>query len=138
MMLSPHPPWTTLKNGLFKAPMKSPVSVFDPSAFPLIHQPVSGPMRRDLRRVPRSKRSPREFIGGFERLAIACLHGDADKRSGPGHPNRTPNPHRAAVGRDRAAAPNCRAGAPAEKMAREMADLLHQQWQPAIIDLGAA
>src|SRR5208282_2551838 len=44
MMLSPHPPWTTLKNGLFKAPMKSPVSVFDPSAFPLIHQPVSGPL----------------------------------------------------------------------------------------------
>src|SRR5260370_42532299 len=50
-----HTPWTTLKNGLFKAPMKSPVSVFDPSAFRLIHQPVSGPMRRHLRRVLRSK-----------------------------------------------------------------------------------
>src|SRR5208337_1229026 len=29
-----HTPWTTLKNGLFKAPMESSVSVFDPSAFP--------------------------------------------------------------------------------------------------------
>src|SRR5713226_9831557 len=26
----------------------------------------------------------REFIGGFERLAITCVHGDADKRSSPG------------------------------------------------------
>jgi hypothetical protein len=58
-----------------------------------------------------SKLNPREFIGGFERLAIACRHGDADKRRGPGHPKRTPNPYRAAVGRDRAAPSNRRAGA---------------------------
>jgi hypothetical protein len=30
--------WTTLKNGLLKAPMKSAVSVFSPSAFRFIHQ----------------------------------------------------------------------------------------------------
>jgi hypothetical protein len=30
--------------------------------------PVSGPMRRDLRRVPRSKLDPRRFIGGFASL----------------------------------------------------------------------
>jgi len=58
-----------------------------------------------------SKRNPHEFIGGFERLAIACLHGDADKRGGPGRWKRTPNPHRAAVGRDRAAPSNRRTGA---------------------------
>jgi hypothetical protein len=62
------------------APMKSPVSVFDPSAFPLIHQPVSGPMRRHLRRVPRSKLNLHEFIGGFERLAIACRGAKCDAR----------------------------------------------------------
>jgi hypothetical protein len=44
-------------------------------------------------------------------MAIACLHGDADKRSGLGRPKRTPNPHRAAVGRDCPAPSNRRAGA---------------------------
>jgi hypothetical protein len=38
-----------------------------------------------------SELNPREFVGGFERLAIACLHGDVDKRSGFGRPKRTPN-----------------------------------------------
>jgi hypothetical protein len=52
--------------------MKSPVSVFDPSAFPLIHHPVSGPMRRDLRRVPRSKLDPRLSMIGL-RHQIAGL-----------------------------------------------------------------
>ena len=33
-----------------------------------------------------SKLNPHEFIGGFERLAITCVHGDADKRSSPGRP----------------------------------------------------
>ena len=60
---------------------------------------------------PSSKLNPHEFIGGFERLAITCLHGDADKRSSPGRPKRTPNPHCAAVGIDRAAPSNCRTGA---------------------------
>jgi hypothetical protein len=67
--------------------------------------------RSILGRCGFSKRNPHEFIGGFERLAIACLHGDADKRGGPGRRKRTPNPHRAAVGRDRAAPPNCGARA---------------------------
>jgi|SRR5208282_4549541 len=54
--------------------------------------------------VPRrssSKLNPREFVGGFERLAIACVHGEADKRSAPGRQKRTPNSHRAAIGIDR-------------------------------------
>src|SRR5208282_5530028 len=60
-----------------------------------------------------SNLNPSEFIGGFERLAIACVHGDADKRSAPGRPKRrTPDPHRAAVGIDRAAPSNRRAPAP--------------------------
>ena len=67
--------------------------------------------RSILGRCGFSKRNPHEFIGGFERLAIACLHGDADKRGGPGRRKRTPNPHRAAVGRDRAAPSNRRTGA---------------------------
>ena len=58
-----------------------------------------------------SKPNPHEFIGGFERLAIACLHGDAGKQSGPGRPKRTPNPHRAGAGIDRPAPSNSRAGA---------------------------
>ena len=41
-----------------------------------------------------SKLNPRGFIGGFDRLGIACVHGDA------------PNPHRAVVGNDRAAPSN--------------------------------
>ena len=40
-----------------------------------------------------SKLNPHEFIGGFERLAIACLHGDLDKRDSPGRRERTPNPY---------------------------------------------
>src|SRR5579864_2127610 len=47
----------------------------------------------------------------FERLAITCVHGDADKRSCPRRSKRTPNPHCAAVGIDRAAPSNCRTGA---------------------------
>jgi hypothetical protein len=58
-----------------------------------------------------SKLNPQGFIGGFERMAIACLHGDANKRSAAARPPRTPNPNCAAVGRDRAAPSNCRAGA---------------------------
>jgi hypothetical protein len=53
-----------------------------------------------------SKLNPHEFIGGFERLAITCVHGDADERSSPGRPKRTPNLHCAAVGIDRAAPSN--------------------------------
>jgi hypothetical protein len=30
-----------------------------------------------------SKLNPREFIRGFDLLAICCIHGDADKRSRP-------------------------------------------------------
>ena len=40
---------------------------------------------------------PRELAGGFERLAIACPHGDADKSTSPARPQRTPNPYRAAL-----------------------------------------
>jgi hypothetical protein len=58
-----------------------------------------------------SKLNPHEFIGGFERMAIACLHGEADKRSGIGRAKRTPNPYLAAFGIDRAAPSNRRAGA---------------------------
>jgi hypothetical protein len=52
-------------------------------------------------RCPLSKLSPHEFIDGFEHLAIAWVHGDADKRSGPGRPKQTPNPHRVGAGIDR-------------------------------------
>jgi hypothetical protein len=59
-----------------------------------------------------SKLNPSEFIGGFERLAIACVHGNAEKRSAPGRrKRRTPDPYRAAVGIDRAAPSNRRAPA---------------------------
>ena len=58
-----------------------------------------------------SKLDPREFIGGFGRLAIACLHGDADKRRDLGRAKRTPNPYLAAFGIDRAATSNRGAGA---------------------------
>jgi hypothetical protein len=54
-----------------------------------------------------SKLNPRELVGGFERLAIASLYGDADKRCAVARPQRTPNPHRAAVGIDRPAPSNC-------------------------------
>jgi hypothetical protein len=43
--------------------------------------------------------------------AIACSHGDADKRRAAAPPQRAPNPNCAAVGSDRAAASNRRAGA---------------------------
>src|SRR5260370_19804946 len=36
----------------------------------------SGLMYRDLRRVPRSKLNPPEFIDGFDLLAIASIHGE--------------------------------------------------------------
>src|SRR5712692_10307835 len=35
---------------------------------------------------PSSELNPHRFIGGFARLAIACLHAHADQRSGPGRP----------------------------------------------------
>jgi hypothetical protein len=58
-----------------------------------------------------SKLNPPGFIGGFERMAIACLYGDADRRSAAARPQRTPNPNRAAVGGDRPAPSNRRARA---------------------------
>jgi hypothetical protein len=47
---------------------------------------------------PSSKPDPPEFIGGFERLTIACVHAEADKQSRPGRPERTSNPYLAAFG----------------------------------------
>jgi hypothetical protein len=44
---------------------------------------------------PFSKLGPRRFVGSFDRPRIACVHGDAGKRSIPGRPKRIPNPHRA-------------------------------------------
>jgi hypothetical protein len=58
-----------------------------------------------------SKLNPQGFIGGFERIAIARLDGDADKRSAAARLPRTPNPNCAAVGGYRAAPSNCRARA---------------------------
>jgi hypothetical protein len=73
---------------------------------------------RALARLPQTRHhcgfsqlNPHEFIGGFEGLAIAYLHGSADERSGLGRPKRISNPHRATVGRDRAAPSNCGAEA---------------------------
>src|ERR1017187_6404449 len=60
---------------------------------------------------PFSKPDPREFIGDFERMAIACLHGEADRWSGLGRPKRIPNPFLAAFGIDRAAPSKRRAEA---------------------------
>ena len=74
-------------------------------------QAVVGAVRPRGAGCPSSKLSPREFVGGFERKAIACVHGEADKWSATGRPKRTPNPHRAGVGSDRAAPSNCGAGA---------------------------
>src|SRR5215471_11576043 len=47
---------------------------------------------------PSSKLNPHEFIGGLDLLAIVCIYGEADKRSCPGPPKRTPNPHRSGAG----------------------------------------
>jgi hypothetical protein len=58
-----------------------------------------------------SKLNPRDLIGGFERMAIACLYGDADKLTSPARPQRIPKPHRAAVGIDRPAPSDCGARA---------------------------
>jgi hypothetical protein len=58
-----------------------------------------------------SKLSPPDFIGGFERLGIACVDGRVAKRSEAGRPKRTPDPHRAVAESDRAAPSDCRAGA---------------------------
>src|SRR5229473_2920784 len=49
---------------------------------------------QQLTRCGFSKLDPCGFIGGFDRLGIACVHGDA------------PNPHNAGVGSDSAAASN--------------------------------
>jgi hypothetical protein len=76
-----------------------------------------------------SQLNPHEFIGGFEGLAIACLHGSADKRSGLGRPKRIPNPHRATVGRDRAAPSNC--GAEAQPNSSPVLS----PWGSAVLDL---
>ena len=57
-----------------------------------------------VHRCPFSKLNPRGFIGGCDRLAIACVHGHSDRRSIVGLPKRTPNPHRAGAESDRAAA----------------------------------
>jgi hypothetical protein len=35
------------------------------------------------RSCPSSKLNPRELVGGFERLAVGCFDGDADKRALP-------------------------------------------------------
>jgi hypothetical protein len=58
-----------------------------------------------------SKLDPHEFIVDLESLAIICVHGDADKRSGRGRPMRTPKPHWAIAGIDRTAPSSCRSGA---------------------------
>ena len=55
---------------------------------------------------PYSKLNPPEFIGGFDLSAIACSHGDGDKRSARGRRKRAANPHFAAVGIDSAAPSN--------------------------------
>src|ERR1700738_2541503 len=39
---------------------------------------------------PSSKRNPHVFFGRFTLVAIACLHGHADQRSGSGRLKRTP------------------------------------------------
>ncbi len=57
------------------------------------------------------KLNAHELVGGFERLAIACPYGDAEKRGAAAGLRRTPHSHRAAVGLDRAAPSNRRAGA---------------------------
>jgi AraC-like DNA-binding protein len=68
------------------------------------HSGASKAFKRAIKRIPpadvellrkpcgSSKLNPRELVGGFERLAIACLHGDADKRSGLGRPEASPEP----------------------------------------------
>jgi hypothetical protein len=40
-----------------------------------------------------SKPDPHGLIGGFDRLRIACLHGDAQQMSPPVRWKGTPNPH---------------------------------------------
>jgi hypothetical protein len=66
-------------------------------------------MQPDAAGCGSSKLDPRELVGGFERLAIACLYGDADKCSAAARPQRTSNSHLAAVGIDCPAPSNCRA-----------------------------
>ena len=59
-----------------------------------------------------SQLDPRELVGGFDRLAVACSDGYRDKRIILGGPRqRTANPRCAAVGIDRAAPSNRRARA---------------------------
>ena len=41
-----------------------------------------------------SKLGPRELVGGFKRLGIACLYGDADRRGADARLQRTPDPYR--------------------------------------------
>src|SRR5271167_2432311 len=87
--------------------------MFDPILFEVIrHELMSLAEEMNLTmkhttRCGSSILNPREFVGGFDELAIACLYGDAGKRILPGGPKRrTPNPHRAAVGSDRPAPSN--------------------------------
>src|SRR6266851_6563082 len=81
---------------------------------------------------PFSKLNRRGFIGGFARLAIACLHGHADQQSRPGRAKRTPNPHRAVAGGYRVAPPNCRAGAQPNSAP------LPPSYRSAVLDLAVA
>jgi hypothetical protein len=78
---------------------------------------------------PSSKLNPRELVGGFERLAVGCLDGEADKRSAVTGPQRTSNPHRAAVGIGRPAPSNCRT--PAQRNSSPLLSLLGS----AVLDL---
>ena len=50
---------------------------------------------REMITCASSKLNPHYFIGGFERLGIACVDGRAAKRNDVGRPRRTPDPHRA-------------------------------------------
>jgi len=49
------------------------------------------PGRRSLWPLWFLKLNPHELVGGFDRLAIACLYGDAYKRGASDRPKRTPD-----------------------------------------------
>jgi len=56
-----------------------------------------------------SKLNPCKLVDAFERLAVGCLYGEADKRNAATGPRGTSNPHCAAVGIGRPALSNCSA-----------------------------
>jgi SAM-dependent methyltransferase len=60
----------------------------EPQAWPAISR-KTGCSKQPSTRCPSSKPDPHEFIGSFERMAIAYFHGDRDKRSSPGRRERT-------------------------------------------------